>query len=315
MPGSAEEPAFRTLVRGGAPSMWQRAAFPAATAWLGPLSRWRGRSERWDGQRVGRRRRWLCRTGVAAGLRRFGAAGWSANGKTASREVASRVVTSRVVTSWEAAAGAAGGAWKTRLATWVAAIGCALASAAGWAKSGIRKGRVVGGGSSRLGCDRAARCAEKGWIDEVAMGVSRFRGRIVGRRSVLRPHPGAVGRGAKPACRWNLWAGRQSRYIRLKGLGMRSCREPKSTSTEVSPVTPITRPSPYTSCVTRSPTENRSCAGTAGTLKGLLGRRRRGTADSVITSSMHVRAGMASRRPPRGRAVVHRWPERGRTHG
>jgi hypothetical protein len=89
-----------------------------------------------------------------AGRRRIGAAG------SASCVVA-------------AGAGFDGGAWKTTLATCVAETGCALASAAGRAKSGIRKGRVVGGGSSRLGWERAARGAEKGWIDEVAMsGVS-----------------------------------------------------------------------------------------------------------------------------------------------
>src|ERR1039457_1726297 len=69
---------------------------------------------------------------------------------------------------------------------------------------------------------------------------------------------------------------------------IRSCREPKSTSTAVSSSTRMTRPRPYRSWVTWSCTSNTSTGAAAGgALKGLLGRWRRGMARAgFITTSM-----------------------------
>ena len=56
------------------------------------------------------------------------------------------------------------------------------------------------------------------------------------------------------------------------GLRIRICDEPKSTSTAIPSSTPITRPRPYMSCVTWSPTAKCLGAGATGALKGLVGK-------------------------------------------
>jgi hypothetical protein len=56
------------------------------------------------------------------------------------------------------------------------------------------------------------------------------------------------------------------------GLRIRICTEPKFTSTATPSSMPITRPRPYTSCVTWSPSAKCFGAGGTGALKGLVGR-------------------------------------------
>lgn len=66
---------------------------------------------------------------------------------------------------------------------------------------------------------------------------------------------------------------RSQRLVNLVyGLMIRVCSEPKSTRTAIPSSTPITRPRPYTSCVTRLPTSKCLGVGAAGALKGLVGR-------------------------------------------
>lgn len=56
------------------------------------------------------------------------------------------------------------------------------------------------------------------------------------------------------------------------GLKIRFCAEPKSTSAATPSSIPITRPRPYMSCVTWSPTAKCLRGGVTGALKGLVGR-------------------------------------------
>lgn len=69
--------------------------------------------------------------------------------------------------------------------------------------------------------------------------------------------------------------GRASSYsllILLYGLRIRCRADPKSTSAAIPSSIPITRPRPYMSCVTWSPTAKCLGGGATGALKGLVGR-------------------------------------------
>lgn len=86
--------------------------------------------------------------------------------------------------------------------------------------------------------------------------------------------------------------GGQSLNIAVYGWVMRSCRDPKSTSTAMSPSpsTAMTRPRPYPSWVTRSPMAKCLRGASARVLKGLVGRGRRPAENFVIPASMHLEA-------------------------
>src|SRR5712671_3393931 len=94
------------------------------------------------------------------------------------------------------------------------------------------------------------------------------------------------------------------------GVVIRIRHAPKSMTRVASSWTLMTRPRPYLSCVTWSWTANCSAGGArGGTLKGLVGRRRRAARAGFIMTSMR-----ASRSPlqrlgdplPATRVVVHR---------
>lgn len=87
----------------------------------------------------------------------------------------------------------------------------------------------------------------------------------------MRGLPIVTGACLGPACRDRAQPS-YSLFIFEYGLKIRSCAEPKSTSTAIPCSMPITRPSPYMSCVTRSPTANCLGTGVAGALKGLVGK-------------------------------------------
>ena len=78
----------------------------------------------------------------------------------------------------------------------------------------------------------------------------------------------------------------QRPVILVYGLAIRCCIEPKSTTTAIPSSTAVTRPRPYVSCVTRSPTANRWHGGATASLNGLVGRKRLVTPGFVIISSM-----------------------------
>lgn len=63
-----------------------------------------------------------------------------------------------------------------------------------------------------------------------------------------------------------------SLVILAYGLKIRICAERKSTSAATPSSMPTTRPRPYTSCVTWSPTAKCLGAGVTGALKGLVGK-------------------------------------------
>ncbi len=101
--------------------------------------------------------------------------------------------------------------------------------------------------------------------------------------------------GAVPSagCRWRY----QSLVSLAHGVMIRTRHEPKSTSTAASTSTPMTRPRPYASWVTRSRTANCSAGGAAdGRAKGLVGKKRRDAARAgFITISMRLPAVCACR--------------------
>ncbi len=63
-----------------------------------------------------------------------------------------------------------------------------------------------------------------------------------------------------------------SLLILVYGLKIRCRADPKSTSAAIPSSMPITRPRPYMSCVTWSPTAKCLGGGATGALKGLVGK-------------------------------------------
>lgn len=120
-------------------------------------------------------------------------------------------------------------------------------------RSGAWKGFVVGGGNAAVeqrGCSSRAENSD----------VRSMRGL-----------PFVTGPWRGLACR-----DRAQRFYSLVilayGLKIRICAEPKSTSAAIPSSMPITRPRPYMSCVTWSPTAKCLAAGVTGALKGLVGK-------------------------------------------
>lgn len=145
-------------------------------------------------------------------------------------------------------------------------------------KSGAWKGWFVGGGGACRRSGRTGSAAEKRGSEIVSMrghafGWGRRDERRDGQRKIMGRRRGAssprggdvslrgrlvVARGSDPAAGRRRFApARPQRWdIPSNGLGMRSCRDPKSTRTAAVPSTRVTRPSPYASCTTRSPSAN-----------------------------------------------------------
>lgn len=120
-------------------------------------------------------------------------------------------------------------------------------------KSGAWKGSVAGGGDAVAEQRGAPSGAEKSEVRSM-------------RRLPLRYRPS-----------WDLaflqWTRRSYNLVILAyGLRIRSCVEPKSTSAAIPSSTPITRPRPYMSCVTWSPTAKCWGVGVTRALKGLVGK-------------------------------------------
>lgn len=120
-------------------------------------------------------------------------------------------------------------------------------------KSGAWKGFVVGGGDAAVAQWGAPSGAEKS-------EVRSMRGLLFGTGPCR--HLACRDRAQRP----------YSLLILAYGLRIRSCAEPKSTSTAIPSSMPITRPRPYMSCVTWSPTANCLGGGVTGALKGLVGK-------------------------------------------
>lgn len=87
----------------------------------------------------------------------------------------------------------------------------------------------------------------------------------------MRGLPFGTGPSRRLACR-----DRAQRFYNLLilvyGLKIRCCAEPKSTSAAIPSSMPITRPRPYMSWVTWSPTAKCFGGGGTGALKGLVGK-------------------------------------------